>query len=116
MSVPAQLEAWTTQRDRARGMLQAFGTRTEYEDSYGSSQASTSVTVVPHGSSLPYTTDSQKVWYDIYRSVCLYALFKYDSTQGMGTPVLSPMERQVPRKGLHFMEPSLPLCHMLEGV
>src|SRR6185437_13722369 len=43
MSMPAQLEAWTTQRDRARGILQAFGTRTVYEDSYGSSQASTSV-------------------------------------------------------------------------
>ena len=72
--------------------------------------------VVPHGSSLPYTTDSTKVWCDIYRSVCLYAVFKYDSTQGTGTPVLSPMEGQVPRKGLHFMEPSLPLCHMLEGL
>ena len=72
--------------------------------------------VVPHGSSLPYTTDSTKVWCDIYRSVCLYALFKYDSTQGTGTPVHSPMEGQVPRKGLYFMEPSLPLCHMLEGL
>ncbi|XP_039832723.1 uncharacterized protein LOC120693371 [Panicum virgatum] len=47
MSMPAQLEAWTTQRDRARGILQAFGTRTEYEDSYGSSQASTSVPCGP---------------------------------------------------------------------
>ena len=47
MSIPAQLEAWTTQRDRARGILQAFGTRTEYEDSYGSSQASTSVPCGP---------------------------------------------------------------------
>ena len=72
--------------------------------------------VVPHDSSLPYTIDRQKVWCDIYRSVCLYAVFKYDSTQGTGTPVLSPMEGQVPRKGLHFMEPSLPLCHMLEGL
>ena len=72
--------------------------------------------VVPHGSSLPYTTDSTNVWCDIYRSVCLYAVFKYDSTQGTGTPVLSPMEGQVPRKGLHFKEPSLPLCHMLEGL
>ena len=70
--------------------------------------------VVPHGSSLPYTTDSTKVWFAIYRSVCLYAVFKYDSTQGTGTPVLSPMEGQVPRKGLHFKEPSLPLCHQLE--
>ena len=42
-----RLEAWTTQRDRARGMLQAFGTRTEYEDSYGSSQASTLVPCGP---------------------------------------------------------------------
>ena len=71
--------------------------------------------VVLHGSSLPHTTDSTKEWCDIYRSVYLYALFKYDSTQGMGTPVLSPMEGQVPRKGLHFKEPSLPLRHMLEG-
>jgi len=47
MSVPAQLEVWTTQRDRARGILQAFGTRTEYEDSYRSSQASTSVPCGP---------------------------------------------------------------------
>ena len=72
--------------------------------------------VVTHGSSLPYTTDSTNVWCDIYRSVCLYAVFKYDSTQGMGTPVLSPMESQVPRKGLHFKELSLPLCHLLEGL
>ncbi|XP_039810216.1 uncharacterized protein LOC120673450 [Panicum virgatum] len=47
MSMPAQLEAWTTQRDRARGILQAFGTRTEYEDSYGLSQVSTSVPCGP---------------------------------------------------------------------
>ena len=72
--------------------------------------------VVPRDSSLPYTTDSTKVWCDIYQSVCLYAVFKYDSTQGTGTLVLSPMEGQVPRKGLHFVGPSLPLCHMLEGL
>ncbi|XP_039792909.1 uncharacterized protein LOC120658790 isoform X1 [Panicum virgatum] len=47
MSMPAQLEAWTAQRDRARGILQVCGTRTEYEDSYGSSQASTSVPCGP---------------------------------------------------------------------
>ena len=55
MSMPAQLEAWTTQRDRARGILQAFGAWTVYEDSYGSSQASTSVPCGAAASPIPPT-------------------------------------------------------------
>ena len=57
MSMPAQLEAWTTQRDRARGILQTFGTRTGYPGSQpsigpGASQGApfqgTQFTYMPH--------------------------------------------------------------------
>ena len=37
-----QESAWTRVSQRAHSMLEAFGSRTSYEDSYGSSQVSTS--------------------------------------------------------------------------
>ena len=37
-----QESAWTQVSQRAHSMLEAFGSRTSYEDSYGSSQALTS--------------------------------------------------------------------------
>ena len=37
-----QESAWTRVSQRAHSMLEAFGSRTSYDDSYGSSQASTS--------------------------------------------------------------------------
>src|SRR6185437_542246 len=37
-----QESAWTRVSQRANSMLEAFGSRTSYDDSYGSSQASTS--------------------------------------------------------------------------
>ena len=58
-----QTEAWSRQRDQLRSVLHNLGSRVQYEDSHGSSQASSSFPcpVTVHGPTSQYYTTAGNV-------------------------------------------------------